>query len=140
MVRHRNNLRTAMTDFPGHLAEGRTRLWHIKALRMTKSSPCLKEPAVVMMGNRKQTLEFFGGNTFCPDNPGDSLGPCSVIYQESQVFVLQRASILVSSPVSFIFLQAAALNRVAGTKIGLKLNLALNKWESKVYFSGKSQL
>lgn len=49
-----------MTDLPRHLGEGRTRLWRIEALRMTKSSPCLKEPAVAMIGNRKQTLEFVG--------------------------------------------------------------------------------
>lgn len=49
-----------MTDLPCHLGEGRTRLWRIQALRMTKSSPCLKEPAVAVIGNRKQTLEVCG--------------------------------------------------------------------------------
>lgn len=59
-MRNRNNFRTEMTDLPCHLGEGRTRLWRIQALRMTKSSPCLKEPAVAVIGNRKQTLEVCG--------------------------------------------------------------------------------
>lgn len=59
-VRNRNNFRTEITHYFCHLGEGRTRLWRIEVLRMTKSSPCLKEPAVGMIGNRKQTLEACG--------------------------------------------------------------------------------
>lgn len=42
------------------LGKGRARLWHREGLRMTKSSPCLKEPAVTVIGNRKQTSEVCG--------------------------------------------------------------------------------
>jgi len=49
-----------MTDLPRYLGKDRTRPWCIEALRMTKSSPCLKEPAVTVIGNRKQTLEVSG--------------------------------------------------------------------------------
>lgn len=59
-MRNRNNFRTEVADLPRHLGEGKTRLWHIEALRMTKSSPCLTEPAVAMIRNRKQTLEVCG--------------------------------------------------------------------------------
>lgn len=59
---------------------------------------------------QKTNLGGLWGNTFCSDDLGDSLGSCSVIYQGLQVLVLEQASILVSSPGYFRFLQAVTLN------------------------------
>lgn len=59
-MRNKNNFESEVTDLPCHLGEGKTGLWHIEALRMTRSSPCLVEPALSMIRNRKQTLEICG--------------------------------------------------------------------------------
>lgn len=52
--------RNRLSSEAAALGEGRAGLWRSDGLRMTKSSPCLKEPAVAVIGNRKQTSEVCG--------------------------------------------------------------------------------